>query len=270
MRIIAHIDMDAFFASVAEHDHPYLKGSPIVVGADPAGGFGRGVVSTSNYLARAYGIKSAMPIRHAWRASEEAKARGEKGVIFLGSNFKRYEEISEMVNETILSCTSTIERAGIDESYADFSFCDSFEEAKKLGKKLKLLIREKTGLTASLGIGQNKLLAKIASDMDKPDGLTVIRPEQVLLILGELSIRKIPGIGPQTEKLLLRKNIKTVKDARAWSEEKLVALLGKWGKELFLKVRGIDNTPLEGPSPLKSIGEQDTFEVDTLSKMTVS
>ena len=174
-----------------------------------------------------------------------------------------------MVNETIISCTDIIERAGIDESYADFSSAGSFEEAERLGQRLKLLIREKTGLTASLGVSHNKLLAKIASDMDKPDGLTVIKPEQTLSVLGKLSIRKIPGIGPQTEKLLLRQNIRTVGDAQAWSEEKLTALLGKWGKELFAKVRGVDDTPLVGPSLLKSVGEQETFEVDTLHFKTL-
>lgn len=257
--------MDAFFASVAEHDNPWLSGSPIVIGADPAGGLGRGVVSTSNYLARSYGIKSAMPISRAWRLSEEAKKNGQPGAIFLGSDFKRYEEISEAVNEAILSCVGMIERAGIDESYADFSMCQSFEEAEKLGRKLKSLILEKTGLTASLGIGPNKLVAKIASDLEKPDGLTVIRPEEALQVLGKLSIRKIPGIGPKTEELLLKNKIKTVRDVHLWSEEKLVKLVGKWGKELYQKVRGIDDSPLEEPSVLKSIGEQETFEVDTLN-----
>ena len=254
--------MDAFFASVEELDKPWLRGSPVVIGADPAGGFGRGVVSTANYLARAYGIHSAMPIRVAWRASQDAKKQGKPEVIFLGSSFARYEEISEAVNAIIASVATFIERAGIDESYADFSACGTFLAARALGRKLKKLIKQKTGLTASVGIAPNKLVAKIASDMEKPDGLTVIAPEDVLQALENLAIRKIPGVGPKTENLLLRQGVRTVRDARAFSEDRLVKLFGKWGKELYQKVHGIDDTPLEGPATPKSVGEQETFEAD--------
>lgn len=294
-RIIAHLDMDAFFAAVEERDRPRLKGKPIVIGADPQEGRGRGIVATANYPARKYGIHSAMPITRAWRASEEAKRRGEPEVVFIQGNHKKYSEVSKRIFEIVegeLSKSSHSERSeeshkqrsfanakddahkvtqlpyvtqtSIDEAYFDLSYTGSFKKAEEISKKIKGEIKRKEKLTASVGIGPNKLIAKISSDMQKPDGLTVVLPEQVEAFLDPLSIRKIPGIGPKTEKLLSTLGVKTVKDIKKYSQKELAEMLGQWGLSLYKKARGIDNSPVYEESEIKSIGEQETFMEDTL------
>src|SRR3989338_962353 len=197
-RIIAHLDMDAFFAAVEERDHKWLKGKPIVVGADPKEGRGRGVVSTANYKAREYGIRSALPISKAWQFSELAKKRGMPPAEFLQPNFDRYEETSGRIISLIRANKRIVEEASIDEAYFDLSELGSYENAAEFCKKLKKEIFEKEKLTCSVGIGSNKLIAKIASDMQKPDGLTVVGAddektclELVERFLEPLPIRKI-------------------------------------------------------------------------------
>ncbi len=277
MRIIAHLDMDAFFASVEERERPYLKGSPIAVGADPAGGKGRGVVSTANYAARAYGIRSATPIRKAWELSEQARTEGKPPVVFLSSNFRRYTEVSKNVMEitamhlrgtpkTLFEKTApALEQVSVDECFFDLSFAGSFEKAKEVAFRIKRDVLKKEGLTCSVGIGPNKLIAKIASDFRKPDGLTVVYPEQVMKFLSPLSVRKIPGIGPKAEEKFRRLRIVTVSDGLKLEEKKLKGMFGKWGGELYRKFRGDDDLPVESArAPAKSIGEQETFSEDSL------
>lgn len=269
IRIIIHLDMDAFFAAIEERDTPSLRGAPLVVGADPLGGKGRGVASTSNYLARAYGIHSATPISIAWRLSEAARRAGKQPVTFVSVDMQKYARVSQEVMRIVRCFIPCVEPASIDEVYGDVSWTGSYEEAKCVCRRLKEAIYSQEQLTASIGIGPNKLIAKIASGWQKPDGLTVVREEEAEAFLAPLPIRIIPGIGPKTEGLLNAKNIKIVKDLRDLPLRQLEALLGKRGVDLYAKIRARDDSPVEEYSEPKSIGEQETFESDTLDSHTL-
>ena len=260
-----HLDLDAFFAAVEERYNPQFRGRPIVVGADPKAGKGRGVVSTANYAARKFGIKSAVPISQAWRLAEEARRRGEPATVFLRGNYSLYREVSERIMAILASGGGAFEQSSIDEAYLEWQFSnDPWCETEERAKVIKGKIFEQEGLTCSVGIGPNKLIAKIASDFKKPDGLTVVRPEGVEMFLDPLPIRVIPGIGPKSEMLLHQKSIRTIADLRAVDSARLVEWFGKWGEDLFHKARGIDDSPVSNEWEPKSIGEQETFERDTL------
>lgn len=269
LRIIAHLDMDAFFAAIEERDTPAFRGVPLVVGADPLGGKGRGVASTSNYLARAYGIHSATPISIAWRLSEAARRAGKPPVTFVSVDMQKYAQVSRKVIQIVRGLIPSVEQASIDEVYGDVSWTGSYEEAERLCRRLKAEIQSEEQLTASIGIGPNKLIAKIASGWRKPNGLTVVREEEAEAFLSPLSIRVIPGIGPKTEGILKAKGIKIVTDLRALTVNQLEVLLGKRGVDLYEKVRARDDSPVEEYSEPKSIGEQETFESDTLDSHTL-
>jgi DNA polymerase IV (DinB-like DNA polymerase) len=262
MRIIGHLDMDAFFAAVEERDHEWLQGKPIVVGADPKDGKGRGVVSTANYKAREYGIHSAMPISRAWELSETAKKKGFEPAVFLFTDFHAYGTTSERIMEIIRGFSPKIEPASIDEAYFEIN-TNSWKEAEDKARIIKNEIVKKERLTCSIGIGPNKLIAKIASDIQKPNGLTVVSDAEKESFLEPMPIRKIPGIGPKTEALFKKMNVSTVGDLKKFTESKLIELMGKWGSELYQKVRGVDDSPIEEFYESKSIGEQETFEEDT-------
>jgi nucleotidyltransferase/DNA polymerase involved in DNA repair len=264
MRLIGHLDMDAFFAAIEERDHPRLKGLPLVVGADPAGGQGRGVVSTANYKARAYGIHSAMPISRAWKLSEAARRRGQPAALFVRVNYRRYSEVSERIMALLRRFAPVVEEAGIDEAYFDLSHVGSFAAAREICRQIKAEIKARENLTASIGLGPNKLIAKIASDFQKPDGLTVVTPDQAEDFLAPLPVRKIPGIGPKTEKLLARLGVRTVQDLKRFSVAQLQEMFGKWGPELYERLRGRHESPLVTVWEPKSVGEQETFAKDTL------
>lgn len=263
MRIVGHLDMDAFFAAIEERDNPSLCGLPIVVGADPGDGKGRGVVSTANYKAGEYGIHSALPISKAWRLSEAARKQGKPAARFLPVRMERYSEVSERVIETLQRFVFSVEQASIDEAYFDLSSCESYAFAEEICRKIKLAIREEERLTASVGIGPNKLIAKIASGMQKPDGLTVVREEDAMEFLAPLSVRAIPGVGPKTEAELAKIGVRIIKDTRRFSREQLHEMFGKRGSDLYEKIRGRDESPVEETYEAKSIGEQETFEQDT-------
>jgi DNA polymerase IV (DinB-like DNA polymerase) len=263
MRIIGHLDMDAFFAAIEARDHPELQGRPLVVGADPAGGRGRGVVSTANYPARRYGIHSAMPISRAWHLAEAARRRGEPATVFTRAHHHRYAEVSARIMAILYWHVPVVEEAGIDEAYLDLSFTGSYERAADLARRIKAEISAAEQLTASIGIGPNKMVAKIASDFVKPDGLTVVTPEAVEEFLADLPVRKIPGIGPKTEHYLARRGIRSVRDLKAWSPEELQERFGKWGPELYERLRGRHDSPLVVEWEPKSVGEQETFARDT-------
>jgi DNA polymerase IV (archaeal DinB-like DNA polymerase) len=263
MRIVGHLDMDAFFAAIEERDNPPLRGVPIVVGADPRGGKGRGVVSTANYQAREYGIHSALPISKAWRLSEAARKRGSPPVAFLPVRMERYAEVSTHVMETLRRFIFLVEQASIDEAYFDLSSCESYTFAEEICRKIKAAIREEERLTASVGIGPNKLIAKIASGMCKPGGMTVVREEEAMEFLAPLSVRAIPGVGPKTEAELAKIGVKIIKDMRRFSQEELHGMFGKRGLDFYEKIHGRDESPIEENYETKSIGEQETFEQDT-------
>jgi len=272
-RIVAHLDMDAFFAAIEERDNPRLKGLPIVVGADPMEGYGRGVVSTANYKAREYGIRSALPISKAWQFSQKAKSEGKPEAVFLDGHHYKYSEVSGKIMQIVRNYSKLVEQASVDEAYFDLTEISKVEpsnslrfnlRAKKICNKIKQEIWEKEKLTASIGIGPNKLIAKIASDMQKPDGLTIVTPEKTEEFLEPLNIRKIPGIGPKTEIIFNKKGIYKVRDLKKYSLGDLENMLGMWGREIYRKARGEDDSPIITECEVKSISEQETFQKDTL------
>lgn len=264
MRIIAHVDMDAYYAAVEERYNPRLRGKPLVVGADPKDGHGRGVVTTANYAARKYGIRSAMPISRAWRLAAAAQRRGEPATTFIEGNHKLYGEVSRRIMAILEAGADRFEEASIDEAYLDLSSLGTFEAASERARALKAEIAAREGLTCTVGIGPNKLVAKIASDFAKPDGLTVVRPEDVQAFLDPLRIRVIPGIGPKSESLLHERGIRTVRQLRDVDLGQLVEWFGRWGEDLHAKARGRSDSPVSNEWEPKSIGEQETFEHDTL------
>lgn len=264
MRIVAHIDMDAFFAAIEERDTPRFRGLPIVVGSDPREGQGRGVVSTANYKAREYGIHSAMPISKAWRLSEAARSGGTPAAVFLSVDMKKYVEVSGRIMATLRRLAPLVEEAGIDEAFLELSSTGSWEKAELLCRDIKNEIVALERLTASVGLGPNKLIAKIASDRHKPDGLTIVREEEAEAFLTPLSIRKIPGIGPKTELAFAREGVRLIRDLQRFSRHELQERLGRRGLEVYDKARGLDESPVEVDYKIKSISEQETFGEDTL------
>lgn len=267
-KIIAHLDMDAFFAAVEERNSPQFAGKPIVVGAEPE--HGRGVVSTANYKAREYGIHSAMPIFRALQVSELAKKQGKPEVVFLPPDFAEYQKSSEHVLQIIKKHSNLVEQASIDEFYFSLSHLKSFAEAEKICKKIKEEIKAKERLTCSIGLAPNKLIAKIAAGIKKPDGLFLVKPEDSEKFLEPFDVKTLPGVGPKTAELLYAKNIKTIKDLKRFSIEDLVDSLGKWGQDIYFKARGEDDSLIVEDREVKSIGEQNTFYEDTFDILFIS
>jgi DNA polymerase IV (DinB-like DNA polymerase) len=264
-RIIVHVDMDAFYAAVEERYNPVLRGLPVVVGADPKDGKGRGVVTTANYKARTFGIHSALPISRAWRLAEAARKKGEAETVFIRPDFRLYREVSARIMQIFERSADAFEEASIDEAYLDVSSIGHFDAAAEGMARLKAEIREKEGLGCSVGIGPNKLIAKIASGRNKPEGLSLVSPNTVLAFLEPLPIRVIPGIGPKSEFFLHQQNIRTLKELREIPEAKLTEWFGKWGQRLFEKARGIDDSAVSNEWTRKSVGEQETFDQDSRS-----
>ena len=261
--------MDAFYAAVEERLRPELRGRPIVVGADPKAGAGRGVVTAASYAARTYGIHSALPISRAWRLAETARRRGEPEVVFVRDNRAAYREVSARIMALIAEGADAFEEASIDEAFVELSSVGDLERAARHARALKARILEREGLTCSVGIGPNKLVAKIASDFQKPDGLTVVAPDGVAAFLAPLPIRVIPGVGPKTEALLRERGIATVADLGAVEPARLVEWFGKHGTDLHDKSCGVSNDPVSNEWERKSVGEQETFEEDSLDPVFV-
>ncbi len=251
MRRILHIDLDAFFASVEQMRHPELRGKPVVVGGsgDPTK---RGVVSTASYEARKFGIHSAMPLRTAYKVCPHA--------VFLPVDYEEYLRISEKINRILKEFSPVIETAGIDESFLDIS--ESPESSEEVAKRIKQRIKEETGLTCSIGIAPNKLLAKIASDMQKPDGLTILEND-VEKKIWPLPVRKLWGVGPKTEAYLKEMGIKTIGELASLSLDALLERFGdSYGKYLYEASRGIDESPLITHWEPKSMSREITFQED--------
>ena len=255
MRIIIHIDLDAFFAAVEVRERPELRGKPVVVGADPKGGRGRGVVSTASYEARKFGIRSGMPISIAWRKCRQC--------VFLPVDYEKYAAVSERVMEIARKYADKFEQVSIDEAYLDVSSSGSYERAIELARALRREVEEREGLSCSIGIGPNKLVAKIASDYRKPKGLTVVKPAAVLRFLTPLGVRSLVGVGPKTEAVLDRMGIRTIGQLREVDEATLVDRFGKFGRDLWAMARGIDEREVEERWIRKSMGREHTFERDT-------
>jgi len=255
-RIIFHVDMDQFFAAVEEKVHPEIKGKPVVVGADPKGGKGRGVVSTCNYEARKYGIRSGMPITKAWRLCPEA--------VFLPVNIPLYLQVSSRIMDILSGYADEFESWGIDEAFLDVSSrVKDFEEAKRLALQIKKDIYEKEQLKCSIGVGPNKLLAKIASDFQKPDGLTMIEEKDVKAFLEPLDIDKLLWVGKKTARKLNALGIKTIGDLARYDPSVLAEKFGVVGKQLYLYAQGIDRSQVGMRGEVKSVGRNITFEKDT-------
>jgi DNA polymerase IV (DinB-like DNA polymerase) len=255
MRLILHVDLDAFFTSVEVREHPELKGKPVIVGADPKAGTGRGVVSSASYEARKFGIRSAMPISRAWKLCPEG--------IYLRPHFDLYIPASNSIMKILKSHADKFEQGGIDEAYLDISSqVKDFDEASEFAGKLMEVVLDRENLTCSIGVAPNKMLAKIGSDYKKPHGLTVIREEDAKEFLSPLNVRKIPGVGPKTERSLKDLKIETIGDLAAINPEQLTRLFGAWGSRLNEYARGIDYSEVIEEYETKSIGREVTFEKD--------
>ncbi len=251
-RRIIHIDMDAFYAAVETREDPSLRGHPLVVGGDPEC---RGTVATCNYEARAYGIHSAM-------ASRTAKKRCPE-VVFLRPRFDLYRSVSAEIQEIFRRYTYKVEPLSLDEAYLDVTGCRLFGGiATDIARDVKRRILERTRLTGSAGVSYNKFLAKVASDMNKPDGLTVVRPEEGPKLASRLPIRKFFGIGPVTAARMKKLGIETGADLRKWSLERLQPLFGKHAEYYYQAARGMDFREVEPDRPRKSLGSETTFERD--------
>ena len=255
MRIVLHVDLDAFFPSVEVREHPELKEKPVVVGADPKEGKGRGVVSSASYEARKFGIRSALPISRAWKLCPDC--------VYLRPHFDLYIPASNSIMKILKSHADKFELGGIDEAYLDISSqVKDFDEAREFAKRLMEEVLDKEKLTCSIGVAPNKLVAKIASDFKKPYGLTVVKEEDVKGFLFPLEVRKIPGVGPKTERALKELNIETISDLASITPEMLTRLFGVWGARLHEFAYGIDNSEVIEEYETKSVGRDTTFEID--------
>jgi DNA polymerase-4 len=249
---ILHIDLDAFYASIEQRDHPQYRGNPVIVGGSPDR---RGVVATASYEARIYGVHSAMPSRTAQRLCPDA--------VFLPARFEVYRAVSQQIIAIFHQQTALVEPLSLDEAYLDVTATiGNLDEAVRLAQKIKRQIWEQTELTASAGVSYCKFLAKIASDTNKPDGLTVITPEEAAAFLAVLPIEKFFGVGKVTAAKLRDLGIQTGADLRHMGEERLRDLLGKHGGQLYRFACGEDERPVEPVRERKSVGKEMTFERD--------
>lgn len=254
-RKIIHVDMDAFFASVEQRDYPQYRGKPLIVGGKP---HERGVVAACSYEARQFGIHSAMPSSTAYRLCPEA--------IFVPHRFDVYGQVSEQIRAIFWRYASEVEPLSLDEAYLDVTGADYFNgSATHIAQAIKNDIAAETRLIASAGVSYNKFLAKIASDIDKPDGLYVIKPEQGADFAASLAIGKFHGIGPATEAKMKIVGIETGYDLRQWLEEALVEQFGKTGHYFYHISRGVDDRPVQSTRQRKSIGKETTFQQDIRS-----
>jgi DNA polymerase-4 len=250
-RSIIHVDMDAFYASVEQRDHPELRGRPVMVG----GGRARGVVAAASYEARQFGVRSAMPGRTAHRLCPHG--------VFVRARFERYREISATVFGFFHELTDQVEGLSLDEAFLDVS--DAVRNGQALasiGRDLKLRISQDLGLSASVGMAHNKLLAKLASDYDKPDGLVHVPPDGVHRFLDPLPVRRLWGIGPKTTEKLHDAGIFTAGQLRKTATDVLVELFGSSGPELAARAAGIDERPVKPGRRRRSVSQENTFSED--------
>jgi len=251
--IVAHLDLDAFFAAVEELEDPVLKRRPLVVGGDP---HGRGVVATANYEARRFGIHSAMSCAEALRRCPQA--------VFVRPRHTLYRQYSQAVWGTVQEVVPTVERTGIDEGYLNIGeVAADFLRARRVAEAVQAAVRGSTSLTCSLGVATCKVVAKVASDRRKPGGLTVVRPGREAAFLAPFDVRLLPGVGPKAEARMGAAGMTTIGALAALSDGELEPLLpGKVGRELRDRARGIDPRPLELATERGSIGHEETFERD--------
>ena len=252
-RVILHVDMDAFYASVEQRDRPELRGRPVVVGADPRG---RGVVSAASYEARRFGIHSAMPIGRAYRLCPTAA--------FLPVDMDKYARDSERIMAILADFSPLVEPLSLDEAFLDVTGSHSLHgSGVEIARRIKARIRAEVGLTASAGVAPNKFVAKIASDLEKPDGLVEVGRDQEAAFLRDLPLRRLWGVGPAAERELAALGARTIGDLVRLGRGRLEARLGASGAHLFELAQGIDERPVVPWHDPKSIGAEETFDRDT-------
>ncbi len=255
-RVVMHADMDAFYAAVEIRENPALEGKPVVVGADPRE-HPRGVVLTASYEARRYGVRSAMSCVQAVRLCPQA--------VFVPPHFERYGQVSGEIMDTLRGFADRLEPAGIEEAYLDVSQrCGgNFSRAHEIAREVKTAIRTNHRLTCSVGIASTKAVAKIASDFEKPDGLTVVHPDDVVGFLAPIPVRKILGVGPKTAERLKELGLEVIGDLQRYNRQDLVEVLGAFGEYVHDVALGRDAGQVIEPSgPPESISTETTFETD--------
>ncbi len=254
-RAILHVDMDAFFAAVEQLDNPSYRGKPVIVGSDPKGGAGRGVVATCSYEARKYGIHSALPISQAYKRCPHG--------IYVRGRHSRYSELSGKMTSILGEFTPLVQKISIDEAFLDVTASmHLFGGALEVAKLLKLRIHQELHLTASVGVAPNKFLAKIASDLKKPDGLVVVKEGKEKEFLKDLHISRLWGVGKKTEEALLNRGIEKVGQIAERSQVELNRDFGKHGNALWRLSQGLDDRPVEANEGRKSISQETTFDED--------
>ena len=260
-RVVFHVDMDAFYVSVERRENPDLNGKPVIVGADPKSGTGRGVVMACSYEAREMGIRSGMPIGMAWRKVPTA--------VYLRPNYELYGAVSESVMHVLRSYADILEHVSIDEAFLDVtSKVRGFDDALEYAARVKAAIREREGLACTIGVAPNKSIAKIASDLAKPNGLKVVRPAEVVTFLDPLPVTKISGVGTKTAELLERVGVRTIGELAGFPGAELKKILGKNSVWLWGIARGLEELPVEERPDPKSISVERTFDRD-VSEWTV-
>jgi DNA polymerase-4 len=257
-RVIAHIDMDAFFASVEVLDDPALQGKPVIVGGDMK----RGVASAASYEARAFGVHSAMPLFQARRLCPNG--------VFLPVRMERYVEVSRTVMKCLGEFSPLVEQVSVDEAFVDLTGTGHlFGDPERAARSMKALIGERTSLTCSVGVSVSKLIAKIASDMNKPDGLTIVPPAEVARFLAALPVGKVPGIGEKSAGELAKLGILRVGDIGKYSPERLEERFGKFGAWLLEIASGGEGAPVEPYTAPKSVSAEDTLDEDTADETII-
>ena len=250
-RQVLHVDMDAFYASVEQRDNPELRGKPLVVGGDG----NRGVVAAASYESRRFGIRSAMPMRDARRRCPE--------LICVRPRMAHYQAISAEIFALFREFTPLVEGLSLDEAFLDVSACVSlFGSGEEIARRVRQRILAQTGLTASVGVAPNKLVAKIASDLGKPDGLVVVPRESVRDVLGPLPLRVIPGIGPETERKLANLGLRSIAELRAAPDALLHSVFGRFAGRARERAYGIDDRPVVPERDEKSVSAEETYDAD--------
>lgn len=253
---ILHVDMDAFYAAVEQRDHSEYRGKPVIVGSDPRQGKGRGIVATCSYEARKFGIHSAQPISQAWKLCPHG--------IYVRPDMQKYARASGCVMEVLAGFTDLLEQVSIDEAFLDVSGCEKlYGSGSEIAVKIKCRIQEELHLTASVGVAQNKFIAKIASDLQKPDGLVVVEPGLEKEFLAPLPVGRLWGVGPKTEAFLKKLGLERIGQLAELPEKNSVARMGKAGAHLLRLARGIDDRPVVPEEGFQSIGHEITFDQDT-------
>ncbi|MFX1258021.1 MAG: DNA polymerase IV [Promethearchaeota archaeon] len=256
-RLILHCDLDCFFAAVEIRDNPKLKGKPVIIGADPKGGKGRGVVSTCSYEARKFGLRSGMPISKAFKLCPHGT--------YLKPSFKKYSDDSKKVMDILKKQSPIFQQAGIDEAYLDISdiFLDN-TDVNFIAEKIRKEIYKKVGITISIGCAPTKSLAKIASGMAKPNGIAIITPENFKNCLKDMEITRIPGIGNKSKVNYYKNGIRKIGDIINTPCSRMIELFGKHGKWVWKVVNGLDNRKVKEFGRIrKSISKERTFHIDT-------